>query len=73
MRRRPGCTSDSTWSSSFSIVRGGERVGTVGRSGLFRRRAWAEFPDGWPPEVQLFTFWLALVLWRRGDAAAAAS
>lgn len=64
---------DSVWSRSFSLVRRGERVGTVGRSGVFRRRAWAELPDGWPPEVQLFVFWLALVLWRRADAAAAAS
>lgn len=47
-------------------------VGRIARQGWFTRRTDIDLPDDWPAGLQVFVFWLVLLMWRR-DAAAASS
>jgi len=49
-------------SASFS---GEQQVGVIRPVGAFTRRTAAALPSDWLPAVQLFVFWLALVIWNR--------
>ncbi len=63
---------ESAWRRAFVLTRDG--IGTVGSlrpEGAFRKGVLAELPNELPPEVGLFVMWLAVLLWRREDSAAA--
>jgi hypothetical protein len=66
---------ESVWKSDLVLSR--EDLGTVGyvrRKSVYFKREWeAEIPDELPPEVGAFVVWLAVLLARRADSAAASS
>jgi hypothetical protein len=62
---------DSAFARSFSVVQNGEVVGRVRRSGLFTRNAVIDLPSAWSAPIQVFVFWLVLVIWNREDSSAA--
>jgi hypothetical protein len=49
----------------FDIVSNGAVVGSIRPVHPFTRRAYIECRDALPEFVQLFAFWLAVLLWRR--------
>jgi hypothetical protein len=59
-----------TW--SFRLVENGVVVGYVLPNHLFTRACTLEFPDDLPVPVQVFLFWLVVLMWRRAADAAAA-
>ncbi|HEY0674059.1 MAG TPA: hypothetical protein VGD27_17420 [Longimicrobiales bacterium] len=61
----------SIWKSEFAIEEGGTQVGSVRQASVFSRRALVDVPADWPVQYQVFVFWLALLMWRRSQAAAA--
>lgn len=60
------------WRSDFALFEGETQVGSVRRAGAFTRRTLVDLPAELPLAVQVFVFWLALVIWTREAAAAAA-
>ena len=61
----------SVFSSRFAVFAGDRQVGEIRRARLFTRRAILELPSEWSAAIQLFVFWLALVIWKREARAAA--
>jgi hypothetical protein len=69
------------WTSGFAVreVTPGETssgdgtrtVGSILREGFLTRRAVLDLPEDWPLPVQVFVFWLVVVIWTRERAAAA--
>lgn len=63
---------ESVWKSDLVLSREGVgRVGYVRRKGMFKREWEAEAPDELPVEIRVFVVWLAVLLARRSDSAAA--
>ena len=62
----------SMFGRRFGVFSGEQQVGVIRPVGAFTRRTAVELPSDWTPAVQLFVFWLALVIWNR-EASAAAS
>lgn len=63
---------ESVWKSDLVLAREGVgKVGHVLRRGAFKREWEAELPDELPVEVGVFVLWLAVLLARRSDSAAA--
>lgn len=70
----------SFWSGGFAVreqIPGGtasgkdlRTVGTIAKEGVFSRRAVLDLPEDWPLPVQVFVFWLVVVIWTRERAAA---
>jgi hypothetical protein len=58
------------WKRPFGLFEGGAPVGRVAPTGWLTRRAVIDLPGDLPLPVQVFLFWLVVVLWRRGAAAA---
>lgn len=63
----------SLFGKSFSVVQGETVVGSVRRAGLFTRRTLVDLPSDWSIPIQVFAFWLVLVIWNRDDGGAAAA
>ena len=61
----------SAFSRGFGVFAGDRQVGSVAPAGLFTRRTIADLPSEWPDAVELFVFWLVIVMWNRQQAAAA--
>ena len=55
----------SMFGRPFGAFRGDEQVGTISPLRLASRRAVIDLPADWPAPVQVFVFWLALVIWSR--------
>ena len=62
----------SWYGRRFGIFSDTQQVGGIAPAGAFSRRTVVQLPSDWPAALQVFVFWLALVIWNR-DAAAAAS
>jgi len=70
----------SFWRSGFAVrerIPGGtasgkdvRTVGSIEKAGIFTRRAVLDLPEDWPLPVQIFVFWLVVVIWTREKAAA---
>lgn len=60
----------SIWRREFEVLRLGSRVGRIFPAGSFSRRALVDLPSEWPIPVQVFVFWLVLLIWNRAAAAA---
>lgn len=60
----------SPWRSAFGLFEDEKQIGRISRVGVFTRRASIELPEEWPAAAQIFTFWLALLIWNREAAAA---
>ncbi|HVS00668.1 MAG TPA: hypothetical protein VMW27_28875 [Thermoanaerobaculia bacterium] len=63
----------SIFGRSFSVLQGGDVLGSIRPAGVFTRRALIDLPPDWPAPVQVFVFWLVLVIWNRDRSAAAGS
>jgi hypothetical protein len=62
----------SAFGRSFSVFQGDTVVGTIRPVGWLSRRTLIDLPDDWSIPVQVFAFWLVLVIWNRDDGGAAA-
>jgi hypothetical protein len=62
----------SIWSREFGLYEGESLVGRIGPASWLGRSAVIDLPDALPTEVQVFLFWLVLVLWKRAASNAAA-
>lgn len=63
---------ESPWKSSFILSREGVGVlGSVRRKSLFGRETIVELPEELPVEVRVFVLWLATLMRKRSDSAAA--
>jgi hypothetical protein len=63
----------SSFSRRFELIEGDSVVGGVAPDGFFTRACTAEFPNDLSVPVQVFLFWLVILMWRRQDNATAAS
>jgi hypothetical protein len=61
----------SAWRRDFAVFDGAEMVGRIAPVKWFGRRAAVELPGDWNLSLQLFLFWLVLLMWRRQSSAAA--
>lgn len=50
---------------SFVVRRGEEVLGRIDPESVFTREARIDLPDEWPTALQLFVFWLVLIIWKR--------
>lgn len=70
----------SLWHSGFALrerIPGGttsgkdvRTVGSIEKAGIFTRRAVLDMPEDWPLPVQVFVFWLVVVIWTREQSVA---
>jgi hypothetical protein len=58
-------------SRSFALFDGEKQVGSVYPVGIFTRRSNIDLPSDWPLPLRVFVFWLAFIIWKRQNAAAA--
>jgi hypothetical protein len=63
---------DSIFGKGFSVFQDEAVVGSVRRVSMFSRRSVIDLPSEWPVPIQVFVFWLVVVIWKRDDAGAAA-
>jgi hypothetical protein len=62
----------SVWSREFGLYEGETLIGRIGPASWLGRSAVLDLPAALPTEVQVFLFWLVLVLWKRAASNAAA-
>jgi hypothetical protein len=62
----------SVLSRRFGVFLDDQQLGLIAPVGIFSRRTRIQLPAHWPVALQVYLFWLALVIWNR-EAAAAAS
>ena len=65
--------SQSAFTRCFDFLIGGSVVGTIKPAHPFTRRAFIECPSAVPELAQLFSFWLAIITWRRAAENSAAT
>ena len=58
-------------SRRFGLFDGVRQLGSVYPLGIFTRRSNIDLPSDWPLAIRVFVFWLAFVIWKRQNAAAA--
>ncbi len=63
----------SFWRSAWELQANGRPVGRIERAGGFGRLSKAELPAEIPRELQVFVFYVVLMVWERAAAAAAAN
>ncbi|MEO0454225.1 MAG: hypothetical protein AAFY98_08825 [Verrucomicrobiota bacterium] len=63
----------SAMTRAYEIILNQEVVGTISPNHAFTRRATVECADAIPEHLQLFSFWLVGLTWRRSANSAAAS
>jgi hypothetical protein len=63
----------SVWRRDFGVFDGEEMVGRIAPVKWYGRRAAVEVPEHWNLALEIFLFWLVLLMWRRENAAAAAT
>jgi hypothetical protein len=70
--RRYELKAASVWGREFGLYEGDALIGRIGPASWLGRSAVIDLPDALPTEVQVFLFWLVLVLWKRAASNAAA-
>jgi hypothetical protein len=55
------------------LFEGSKQIGSIAPEGPFTSKASVEFSQTFPMFLQVFVIWLAMMLWKGGDAAAAAA
>lgn len=63
----------SAFGRSFSVFQDGVIVGSIRPAGVFTRRTMINLPADWSTPIQVFVFWLVLVIWNRDDAGGVAA
>ena len=61
----------SIWSHTIVLSQGAEELGTIRRAAWYKRGAHVDLAERLSPVLKAFALWLALLLWKRDDAAAA--
>ena len=61
----------SAWGRALVLHEGEREVGDIRPRTMWSRRATAALPDTLPVQVRLFVLWLAMLIWKRDDDAAA--
>lgn len=56
---------ESVFSRSFVVRKGADILGRIDPVSIFTRKARIDLPDEWPTALQLFVFWLVLIIWKR--------
>lgn len=65
---------ESPWKSSFVLSRDGMgAVGSIRQKSFFGRETIVDLPEELPIEVRVFVLWLATIMRKRNDAAAASA
>ena len=59
----------SLWTRRFGLFDGEQQIGSVYPLGHLTRRSNIDLPPDWPLASRVFVFWLALLSWRRQNAA----
>jgi len=57
----------------FGVFERDRAVGEMAQTGWFSRRIRLSLPADWPEAVQVYLFWLALIIWNRDASAVAAA
>lgn len=55
----------------FGLFEGDKQIGKIYPLGIFTRHSRVDLPADWPLSSRVFVFWLAFVVWKRQNAAAA--
>jgi hypothetical protein len=55
---------------TFAVLQNGRELGLIRRAELLSRRTLVDLPADWPIALQVFLFWLVLIMWNRGNAIA---
>ena len=63
----------SAWGRALVLHEGEREVGDIRRRSMWSRGATAMLPDTLPMPVRLFVLWLAVLIWKRDDDAAASA
>lgn len=63
----------SFFGTTYLLQNGVEQIGSIERERWFTYRSRIDLPSGWPLPLQIFVFWVVYVMWKRAEAAAAAS
>ena len=63
----------SAWKRQFGLFENGAQIGHIGPTNWLRRKAVIDLPGDIPLPVQVFLFWLVVILWRRAAGSAAAA
>ena len=58
----------SFFTRTFIVLEGASKVGRIRPAGFLSRRALIELPAQWSEAVQIFVFWLVLVIWNRDES-----
>jgi hypothetical protein len=61
----------SVFSRRFGLFDGEKQIGSIYPLGILTRRANIDLPADWPLATRTFLFWLALLMWKRQNRAAA--
>lgn len=61
----------SAWNRRFGVFDGEKQIGSIYPLGMFTRRTNIDLPGDWPLPIRGFLFWLALIIWKRQNQAAA--
>jgi hypothetical protein len=61
----------SIWNRRFGLFDGEKQIGSIYPLGIFTRRANIDLPSDWPLAIRAFLFWLAFIMWKRQNGAAA--
>ncbi len=61
----------SLFSRTFGVYENGIEIGDIGTRHIFTRKATINMPKDVPLDVQVFCFWLAVLIWRRQSKNAA--
>ena len=59
----------SVWKREYVLEKDGEIIGNIRPTGAFSRKSEIDLPENWPVVVQIFIFWLVLIIWNREAAA----
>ena len=57
----------------FGVFEGDRAVGDMAKASFMTRRIRLSLPEDWPVAIQIYLFWLALVIWNREASAVAAA
>lgn len=57
--------------STIFLIENDSPLGTLTRTGIFKRHVHLELAEQWPVPILAFIFWMAHIIWRNEDAAAA--
>ena len=60
-----------TFNRRFLLLSDGKEVGVIDPVSAWSRAARVDLPADWPFSIMLFVFWLAALMWRRHEGAAA--